>query len=286
MSQSIALTVDDFPTLKKASYQLLQIMAEQLNVDTAYIVKRDEKEMTVLSSVNVAEELIPEKYAVAYAGTYCRLTIENRNALTISDLTKDELTSELEVTKQLNLKGFLGVTMRDGDGELFGTLCVMSKSEKTFTDKDKRLVQDFADVLSNLIDYDHTNRLVESIAVPIVPVTGNISVLSLQGIMDETRSRRVSEAVLAHCAEKKTLVFIFDLSGLVISDFHFPDSLLKIPDALRIMGVKPVYSGITPDIARKRAAMEALEYSGTKTFMSLEAALRSFGLKDEAEISG
>ncbi|PYZ97431.1 anti-anti-sigma factor [Alteribacter lacisalsi] len=275
MSHHMKLSVRDFPTLKTASYKLLNILSEHLDVDTAYIVKRDTEEMTVLSSVNKEEELIPEGYSVEYGGTYCRLTINQGDGLTIADLTKDELTRELEVTKQLNLKGFLGVPMNDHHGNLFGTLCVMSKNEKNFTQEDKRYITDMADVLSYMVDFDHTNRIVASLIVPIVPVTKGISILPLQGAMDQSRSERVTEAVLSHCTEKKISVFIFDLSGLVLSENAFPDTLARMPEALRVMGVKPVFTGITPDMARMQPVVEAMQRSKTETYMSLESALNS-----------
>ncbi|MFD6443309.1 GAF domain-containing protein, partial [Peribacillus sp. NPDC060186] len=49
---------------------------------------------------------------------------------------KDVVTRELEVTSQLNVRGFLGVTLKDLKGKVFGTLCVMDREERVFSEED------------------------------------------------------------------------------------------------------------------------------------------------------
>jgi rsbT co-antagonist protein RsbR len=72
------------------------------------------------------------------------------------NLAEDTITKELEVTSQLGVKGFLGVTLRDLQGDVFGTLCVMDKEEKNFCQSDIEYLQSMADILSYIVDLDQT----------------------------------------------------------------------------------------------------------------------------------
>lgn len=130
-------TSPTYYSLRTVSSKMFALISKQLNVQTAYITKRGETAMTVLSSYNREEQIIPEGYSVEYGGTYCRLIIKNEgDAMHTANLMKDAITRELEVSGQLNVKGFLGVTLKDLKGNVFGTLCVMDKEEKVFSEED------------------------------------------------------------------------------------------------------------------------------------------------------
>ncbi|MBM7691475.1 hypothetical protein JOC77_000880 [Peribacillus deserti] len=119
MSNNYYLSTSDFPSLQVAARELLKIISMQLDVNSAYIAKKSLTEMTVLSSFNKEEQIIPEGYSVEYGGTYCRLVITNKEEFMLtSDLSTFDLTKELEVTEQLGTKGFLGVTLKDRSGNV------------------------------------------------------------------------------------------------------------------------------------------------------------------------
>lgn len=87
--------------------KLFEVITKQLNVSTTYVTRRGETAMTVLSSYNEKEEIIPEGYSVEYGGTYCRLIIMNDgDVMHTANLMKDAVTRQLEVTDQLQVKGF------------------------------------------------------------------------------------------------------------------------------------------------------------------------------------
>ncbi|MDP1418338.1 hypothetical protein Q8G35_07925 [Peribacillus simplex] len=77
------------------------------------------------------------------------------DAIHTANLMKDAITRELEVTGQLNVKGFLGVTFKDLKGNVFGSLCVMDKEEKVFSGEDINYLKSMADILSHMIKLNH-----------------------------------------------------------------------------------------------------------------------------------
>ncbi|MBM7097876.1 MULTISPECIES: STAS domain-containing protein [Alteribacter] len=278
MVTSFNVQSSEFPSLKSASYPILKAIGDHLNVDTAYVTNKGPTAIKVLRSFNKEEEIIPEGYEVEYGGTYCRLIITSEESqLTTPNLMKHEITSKLEVTGQLKLKGFLGVSLKNSEGEIFGTLCVMNKEETNFTDDDARYLNSMAEVLTYLIELDDVKNSMSYLTVPIVPLTKGVSVLPLQGILDDRRSARLMEAVLNHCVENKVGFFIVDVTGLIIVDSHFPVSLGKLLDALRVMGVKTLLTGVSGEMAREEVTNSRSLFGSTKTYSTMESALQSIG---------
>ncbi|MFG6114764.1 STAS domain-containing protein [Halobacillus sp. MO56] len=273
MPSEYNLSSSDFHSLVTASRKMFEAISKQLNVNTAYVTKRGPTAMTVLSSFNEKEEIIPEGYAVEYSGTYCRLIIGNEeDTMNTVNLTKDALTKELEVTSQLKVKGFLGVTLKYLDGEVFGTLCVMDKEEKDFSEEDIEYLKSMAAILSHIIELDQTKYNMAFLNVPIIPITHGISILTIQGIIDEVRAEKIINVVLDYGAKNDIEYFIVDLSGLVILDGTFPPVLLEIVTALEVMGIKTIITGISPEIARHELCDIQELRKKSKTVTNLESA--------------
>ncbi|MCA0984741.1 GAF domain-containing protein [Halobacillus yeomjeoni] len=272
------LELSDFDSLKTVSKKIFKIISKQLNVNTAYVTKRGDQSTTILSSYNDDEVIIPEGYEVEHSGTYCQYVISNEdNAMTTTDLTTDELTREMEATSQLNVKGFLGVTLNDTHGKVFGTLCVMDEEEKEFDGEDIDFLKSMAGVLSHLIELDETKYNMALLNVPIIPITEGIAVLSVQGIIDQHRSDKITSDVLTYTTEQETEYFVIDVSGLIVVDGNFPQELINMVKSLEIMGVEPIITGITPHFAKHEADNVQLLQLNVKTVNSLQSALEYIG---------
>jgi|GEM_PF-1304209 len=280
MSSQYNLASSEFHSLKTVSRKMFEIISRQLNVNTAYVTKRGETAMTVLSSFNREDEIIPEGYSVEYGGTYCRLIIsDDRDYMHTDNLTKDELTRELEVTSQLEVKGFLGVTLKNMNGHVFGTLCVMDKEEKNFSNEEVEYLKSMAEILSHLIDLDETKYNMGLLNVPIIPITSGVSILTLQGIIDGYRADKIMETVLQYGVDHDIDSFVIDLSGLVIVDNTFPSVLIELVRSLKLMGMETIMTGITPEIAKHEVNNTQLLHLNTKTVPNLESALEYIGFR-------
>ncbi|WP_257008245.1 STAS domain-containing protein [Bacillus sp. FJAT-45350] len=237
--------------------------------------------MTVLSSYNKEEEIIPEGYSVEYGDTYCRLIISNKgHAMHTTNLAIDELTKELEVTKLLNTKGFLGVTLKDLKGNVFGTLCVMDRRERTFSAEDIVYLKNMANILSHMIELDYMNYNIGFFSVPIIPITEDVALLTLQGIVDEKRTEQIMVDVLHSVAEKEFDYFIMDWSKLRLEDDSYSNVqnvLFNIINALKLMGVETIITGVTPTFARKQVNNFDVKEFKTKMVKDVQSALEYAG---------
>ncbi|MED4012216.1 GAF domain-containing protein [Priestia aryabhattai] len=270
--------VPHFYSLRSVSQKLFEVITKQLNVSTTYVTRRGETAMAVLSSYNEKEEIIPEGYSVEYGGTYCRLIIMNDgDVMHTANLMKDAVTRQLEVTDQLQVKGFLGVTLKDLKGNVFGTLCVMDKEEKEFSGEDIAFLQSMAGILSHMIDLDETRYQMGFLSVPIIPITEGVSILSLQGIIDKERADQIMTDVLHDAAHNEIDYFIIDLSKLLLREKEFPNFFLKMITALQLMGAQAVITGVTPTFAKEQTKNHDLRNLQLKVVKNIQQALQCVG---------
>lgn len=169
-------------SLVEVSNKLFEIIVRELNVNTAYIARQNEQSMTVVNSHNESEDIVPKDYEIDYRDSNCKYVLESEQGeAKVDDLMTFHLTKDRDVTKELQVRGFMGVTLRSIQGDLFGTLCVMDKSEKQFTDKDLAFLKTMADILSYMIELDETSSDIELLSVPIIPIRSGLAILALQG---------------------------------------------------------------------------------------------------------
>ncbi|WP_281863362.1 STAS domain-containing protein [Planomicrobium okeanokoites] len=265
-------------SLKAVSYKLFEVISEELEVNTAYVAQKGSKAMKVISSFNKDHFIVPEGFEVSYDGSHCRLIIQNdEGVMHTNNLGSFNLTKDMEVTEQLEVKGYLGVTLRDYYGNIFGTLCVMDKEEKEFTDKDIHFLKNMAEVLSYIIHLDNTIADIELLSVPIIPIKKGLAILSLQGNINEERSHKILEDTLSYAAKNGSHSFIIDLSQIVLLENRFPDILKNLVLGLNIMGIKVMMTGLPPWLVKMQEVRDHLTDLQTEYVMDIESALNKIG---------
>jgi len=265
-------------SLKAVSYKLFEVISDELDVNSAYVTQLGSTALEVISSFNKDHYLIPEGFVVDYDGAYCRLIFQSDNEVVqTNDLSSFALTKHMELTSKLEGKGFLGVTLRDFYGEVFGTLCVMDKEEKDFSDKDVHFLKQMAEVLSYVIHLDTTLGDIELLSVPIIPIKKGLAILSLQGNINESRSQKIMEDTLHYAADKGIHSFIIDLSQLRLLENQFPDVLKNLVSGLNIMGVQVMMTGLPPWLVQMPGVSEHLSQLKTEYVADIESALNKIG---------
>ncbi|MBN9654959.1 GAF domain-containing protein [Halobacillus sp. GSS1] len=280
MSEEYYFGSEQYYSLKSAAHKIFEVITQRLDVQTTYITMRGKNSMTVLSSLNKQEEIVPEGFTIDYEESHCRLIINNQNdILRTTNLMENKLTRDMEASNLLQVKGYLGVTLKDLKGNVFGTLCVMDKEEKDFTEEDVEFLQTIASVLSHMIDLDQTHYNMGLMNAPIIPITDGVSVIPIQGIVDQERADKLMSDVLRYGKDQDIDYFVLDLSGLVVRDQFFSEMLPKLIHALQVMGIDTMLTGITPEIAQKEIETNVLARTKPKTVPNLQTALSKIGFK-------
>ncbi|WLV25219.1 anti-anti-sigma factor [Aciduricibacillus chroicocephali] len=237
-------------SLIKVSNMLFKTLVDQLNVNTAYIAKREYDQMDVINSFNRNKVLVTNDMVVDYKESNCKYVIENDKKIQFfTNLMTHRETKNRSITKQLQAKAFLGVALNSSTGVEFGTLCVADQEEKEFSEEDIKYIRTIGDVLSFIIELDDTYEDVGMLSVPIIPISSSIAILALQGNISSTRGLKISECVLDYVTEKQIDYLIIDLSEMKRNYKEFLDSINRLISSLKLMGIDVMLSGVSPELA-------------------------------------
>jgi rsbT antagonist protein RsbS len=112
--------------------------------------------------------------------------------------------------------------------------------------------------------------------VPIIRLW-NLLLVPVQGELTDAHAEQLRHDVLheIHVAGSEGLVL--DVTGLWMMDSHLCAVLTRLAQAAGLMGTNTVVCGISADIAMTIQSM-GLELRGIRTALTLEEALRGFGI--------
>jgi rsbT co-antagonist protein RsbR len=102
------------------------------------------------------------------------------------------------------------------------------------------------------------------LSTPIIPICDEVLVLPLIGTLDERRSHQLAEALLHKISDKGAQICIVDLTGVSAFDTPAASALARIAQAVRLLGVEVVLTGIRPEVAQALVSLE-VELSGIVT---------------------
>jgi rsbT co-antagonist protein RsbR len=115
------------------------------------------------------------------------------------------------------------------------------------------------------------------LSIPVVPLSNGIAILPLIGNIDTERAGLLMEETLKEAGRLKLSHLILDLSGVVMVDTMVADQIFKVMDALKLLGVQTIVTGIRPEIAQTVVSL-GLDFSKQATRANLQQALSDIHL--------
>ncbi|KMY44832.1 anti-sigma factor antagonist [Bacillus sp. FJAT-27916] len=119
-------------------------------------------------------------------------------------------------------------------------------------------------------------ELVENLSVPIIPITEDMCILPLIGILDDQRSKIIEEKVFNAIGDLHIETLIIDLSGIAEMDGNIIDHFLKMIDGTTMMGCKPVITGLRPEIVRQMVTLGISFEERALTSGTLQSAIKRY----------
>ncbi|WP_438312384.1 STAS domain-containing protein [Sporosarcina sp. FA9] len=117
-----------------------------------------------------------------------------------------------------------------------------------------------------------SQSMITELSVPIVSIDDVTAILPLIGTIDHERSLTLQERVLLEASELQLKTLVIDLSGLQTTDTFVVQQLFHLFDALSLLGIQPIVSGISPVIAQTLVSLD-LNFGQIKSFASMKQAL-------------
>ncbi|MFC7784208.1 STAS domain-containing protein [Rossellomorea sp. GCM10028870] len=93
-------------------------------------------------------------------------------------------------------------------------------------------------------------EVINELSSPVISLNGHTALLPLVGNIDPSRAELILENALEQCVNKEVSQLFIDLSGVVLIDTMVAHQIFQLIDALQLIGVKPILSGLRPEIAQ------------------------------------
>ncbi len=228
--------------------------------------------------INKKDELIKEGLDLPFQDTFCKACVENgQSVLVISDITKNDWTKDLPITRQYGRGCFIGIPINFKDGENYGTVCGFDLETYEFEPSHIALFQSIASQLSYVLELERAQKQVETLSAPFVPIKKGLAVLPVIGILNETLLHNMVQLTLKKCQTLSLDYLIIDLSGVQKINTLVVDWLFNLVHLLKLMGVTPIITGITPEFAMK-TVHRSESFGDIMVEINLENVLKKMGV--------
>ena len=113
--------------------------------------------------------------------------------------------------------------------------------------------------------------------IPVLKIWDQLLV-ALQGDVSDRQADDLSHSVLTRLRDVDVSGLILDVTGVLTLDSHLCAVLAKLASAARLMGVRSVLCGLTPEVVMTLQAMD-IELDQIETVGTIEEALEAAGIQ-------
>jgi rsbT co-antagonist protein RsbR len=111
-----------------------------------------------------------------------------------------------------------------------------------------------------------------ALSTPLIPISDEILVMPLIGVIDSRRAAQVLETLLQGIVDRRAQVAILDITGVGVVDTQVAEALLRVARAAQLLGAEMVLTGIRPDVAQTLVTLGA-DLSKVVTRSTLQAGI-------------
>lgn len=238
-----------FENFNEAANQVLKMLSGRMKINTLFIAENDGTTNKITNAYNRKEELVTAGSESPLDQTFCGLSIQHgEDVLTIANISEDEGAVALDVAADYNNGSFMGIPIYYENGKVYGTICGLDKDPYTFTEEDQEMFMMLSSLLTFILELETAKQEIQKLSSPLVPLTNEISILPIIGHITLARAKQMVEDVMNKVGEGIDILII-DFSGITKIDPKIEKPLLDLIKILKIMGVTPIITGITPSMA-------------------------------------
>lgn len=118
---------------------------------------------------------------------------------------------------------------------------------------------------------DQARRLLEE-STPLIPISDSVLVMPVIGTLDPARAQHALHTVLNGITQSRARCVLVDLTGVSTVDAEGVSALLRMTQAVRLLGARVILTGMRSEIAQSLIRME-VELTGVTTRSTLRAAI-------------
>jgi rsbT co-antagonist protein RsbR len=98
---------------------------------------------------------------------------------------------------------------------------------------------------------------IAELSTPLIPITDEILVMPLIGVMDSMRAKQVMENLLNGISSSRGQFAIVDITGVSVVDTQVASVLVRAAHAVRLLGAEVILTGIRPEVAHTLVTIAA-----------------------------
>ena len=122
------------------------------------------------------------------------------------------------------------------------------------------------------LEREKLQKQIVELSSPVIPVSDQILVMPLIGIIDEARAAQLIDSALHRMTQSRASVMILDITGVPRVNADVARAIVDTARALRLLGAQTILSGIRPDVARTLLTVD-VDLSSITTQSTLQAAM-------------
>lgn len=110
------------------------------------------------------------------------------------------------------------------------------------------------------------------LSTPLIPISDDVVVMPLIGMLDSRRAQQVMETVLEGIAMSHAHVAIIDITGVAVVDTQVANALMRAAQAVKLLGAQVILTGIRPEVAQTLVGL-GVDLNGIVTQASLQSGI-------------
>jgi rsbT co-antagonist protein RsbR len=115
-----------------------------------------------------------------------------------------------------------------------------------------RVIVRFVELQNEVVEkqLQSQQQIIHELSTPLISLNEDTALVPLIGNIDPVRAKLILENTLEQCVRQEVSYLFIDLSGVVMIDTMVAHQLFHLIEALELIGVKPILSGLRPEIAQ------------------------------------
>ncbi len=141
--------------------RLIDALANLMKVPAALIMKIDYPYLEALILSKNENNPIPPGYKEKIFGTYCEITIKNKEMHEVNNAFRDPIHKNKPGLEENSLISYLGFPLEWPTGEMFGTICVADQEERYFSNEERDLMKELKISVDAHLELIYKNKLLK-----------------------------------------------------------------------------------------------------------------------------
>ncbi|MDC0722018.1 STAS domain-containing protein [Nannocystis bainbridge] len=139
---------------------------------------------------------------------------------------------------------YIPVTGQPGEPRLIGVTLNVTEAKRVELEMRRKI---------ELIE--RQQQVIRELATPIIEVWDGVLTMPIVGLVDTARTAEIMDSLLQAVTQTRARFAILDLTGVEVVDTGTASHLIKMIQALRLLGAEGILTGIHPSIAQTIVAL-------------------------------